>query len=59
MVSQGLKSFCGLTGTGGVAGPTQSAYICPDCIGLTYELHHDRGEPQIVFTTETEPRLDE
>ena len=33
-------SFCGLERSGGVAGPTPSVYICPDCIDLTYQMIH-------------------
>jgi len=45
-------SFCGLRRSGGVAGPTPSVYICPDCIRLTYEmleespLHDPAEEPR-------------
>jgi hypothetical protein len=33
-----LCNFCGLQRPGGVAGPTPSIYICPDCIRLAYQL---------------------
>lgn len=48
----GLKcSFCGLTRTGGVAGPTPTVYICGDCIDLVYEIaHHGDENVQIRFT---------
>lgn len=31
-------SFCGLIRSGGVAGPTPTVYICPDCIRLSYQM---------------------
>lgn len=41
-------SFCGLTRAGGVAGPTQSVYICPDCIRLANEVlaESERATPE-------------
>ena len=54
------RSFCGLMKEGGVVGPTQDIYICPDCVRLAAQIIELQGSigrpPRARRRRRTRPR---